>query len=621
MKLKKLARSLLTLLIVCSCAVTAAFAADDDITGHWSEPYFRSLSAHGVINANGKGEFTPTAEISRAEFMRYINRAFGFTEQADVSQYKDVDSDQWYYESVRIAVKYGYISGLSSSQMGPDKPITREQAMTILGRLCKVDTGSVTASQLSFTDKSKIASWSAPYIKWAVDNGYVSGYTDGTFQPQRSVTRAEAAKILYYFTGSILDQAGATYNSSSLNQDTKNVTISSACTLSGVTIEGNLYISEGLNQSAVTLSDVTVKGRLIAAGGTTQLNNVTASELYISSPFTGREVKLTSAGTTSIDRVTVMTTANLTQTGLQAGAAGLKQIDVYGDKNMPLTLNGRFASVTLQDANRLSLSAGAFIESMTVKGAATIEGSGTIQNAVFQVSGAVSAVEPQTYSFNKGVSATIQGETVSVDRSQPNHTLNPTTVNLTTASDVILAIVSEDSATVRSVMLGDRLLQSGTQYIYDPVTGSIRILSNAFSGLSSGTYTVQVIMSTGINPTATIYLGRGSSSSSSSGSSSSTTTPGSASLATQSVTFSATAGNAANQNVTINLNIDQNVVVQAVLLDGNQLTIGTQYTISGSQVVLYRAALEPLVAGRTGTMNIVLVLSNGSQLTVPMTLV
>ena len=218
------------------------------------------------------------------------------------------------------------------------------------------------------------------------------------------------------------------------------------------------------------------------------------------------------------------------------------------------------------------------------------------------------------------MSATIQGTSVSVDRSQPNHTLTPATINLSTASDVILAIVSEDNATVRSVMLGDRVLQAGYQYDYDPVTGSIRIMSNAFSGLSSGTYTVQVIMSTGINPTATIYLGSGSSSSSNSGSSSSSNS-GSASLATQAVTFSATAGNAANQNVTINLNIDSSVVVQAVLLDGSQLAMGTQYTISGNQVVLYRTALEPLVFGRTGTMNIVLVLSNGNQLTVPMTLV
>ena len=70
------------------------------------------------------------------------------------------------------------------------------------------------------------------------------------------MTRAEAAKILYFFTGSLLDQSGAIYNSSSLNQDTKNVTVTSACTLSDVTIPGNLYISEGINQSAVTLTNV-----------------------------------------------------------------------------------------------------------------------------------------------------------------------------------------------------------------------------------------------------------------------------------------------------------------------------------------------------------------------------
>ena len=165
-----------------------AFAADDDVTGHWSEPYFRSLSAHGVINANGRGQFTPSAEISRAEFMRYINRAFGFTETADISQYTDVGEDQWYYESVCIAVKYGYISGLSDTEMAPNTSITREQAVTILGRLCKAEVGSVTPSQLSFSDKSSVAAWSAPYIQWAVENNYVSGYTDGTFQPKRGVT-------------------------------------------------------------------------------------------------------------------------------------------------------------------------------------------------------------------------------------------------------------------------------------------------------------------------------------------------------------------------------------------------------------------------------------------------
>ena len=533
MTIKRIARLVLTILLAVCCAFGTAFAADDDVTGHWSEPYFRSLSAHGVINANGRGQFTPSAEISRAEFMRYINRAFGFTETADISRYTDVGSDQWYYESVCIAVRYGYISGLSDTEMAPNVSITREQAVTILGRLCKAEVGEVTPSQLSFSDKSSVASWSAPYIQWAVQNGYVSGYTDGTFQPKRGVTRAEAAKILYFFTGSILDQSGAIYNSSSLNQDTKNVTVTSACTLSDVTIPGNLYISEGLNQAAVTLTNVTVQGRLIAAGGTLLLSNVTADELYISSPFADRSVGITASGSTAIGRVTVMSGASLTQSSVQA--AGLGPIQVYSDKNAPLILSGRFASVTLNGQNRLTLSAGSFVDALTVKGAATIDGLGTIQNAVFEAAGAVSAVEPQNYSFNQGASATIQGAPVSTDRTQAS----------------------------------------------SQAPGQSTAPSQSTAPASGGT----------------------------------------AGLVTQSVTFSSTAGNAANRNVTIDLRLDSSVVVQAVLFDGAQLTMGTDYSLGSSQVVLYRASLDRLTAGRTGTVNIALVLSNGSQLTVPMTLV
>lgn len=616
--IKRLARWLVAIIWVLGCTATTALAADD-ITGHWSEPYFRSLSAHGVINANGKGEFTPDTKISRAEFMRYINRAFGLTEEADISQYKDVKSNQWYYQSVRIAVKYGYISGMSETEMGPNREITREQAITILGRLCKVDAGDITPSQLPFQDKGKIASWSAPFIKWGADNGFMLGYTDGTFQPQRTITRAEAAKMLYFFTGTLFDEQNASYNNTALNQDTKNLTISAPCTLNGITVEGNLYISEGISQGTIVLNDVTVKGRLIAAGGAVQLNHVESPELYISSPFTGREITITSTGMTGIERVTAMSTTRLIQNQLQAGASGLHTIYVYGDKNAPVTLDGRFASVTLEDANRLVLTNGMYLQSLTCKDASTIEGTGTIQSARFEKAGAVCSVTPVTYTFQPGASATIEGTVVSIDRTQPNHTLTPATVNLSGPSDVIFAIVSDDRSPVRSVMLGNQVLQSNTQYIYDPVTGSIRILATTFQGMPSGSYTVQAVMSTGVNPTAVIYLGSSGSSGGSSGEQ--TTVPGSAILLTQSAQFSPTPGNAANQDVIISLAMDNSVIIQSVTLDGVQLEMSTQYTLNNNQVLLYKDAMTALTTGRTGTVTVGLTLSNGNQFHVPITLI
>lgn len=622
--LKKLCRILICMLVAMNGIGFAAYAASDDITGHWSEPYFRSLSARGVINPNGKGHFTPTTPISRAEFMRYINRAFGFTEQADVSQYKDISPDQWYYEAVRTAVRYGYISGLSATQMAPEKEITREQAITILGRLCKIDAGTVKPNQLKFSDRAKVSTWSAPYIKWGVDNGYIAGYTNHTFQPKRSVTRGEAAKILYYFTGTILNQSGTTYNSTSLNKDTKNVTVSTPCSLSGLTISGNLYLSEGLKQQdTVTLNNVTVQGRLVAAGGNIQFNHVKAQEVYIHSPFSGREVKVTSSGTTSVAKVTAVTTAQLIQTGLQAGADGFKKIEVTGNKNEPVTLNGRFADVVLAGKDRLIVSPGTYIQSLQVKGAATIEGSGTIQNAVFAVPGAASTIEPVTYSFHKGASATLNGVLTSTNRTQPNHTLTPASVQMNSPNEVVFAITSDDRSAVRSVMLGDRMLQSGVQYLYDSVTGSIRLFASAFQGLPNGTHTVQVIMSTGVNPTAVITFSgsTGSQEPNINPNTNQNTNQNTGTSPNLTAQFSSTSGNPANQDIVLTLGIDNSVVVQAVLLEGKQMTMPAQYTIAENRVILNKDAFAALTAGKKGSVSLAMMLSNGQTISAKITLI
>ena len=63
------------------CTLPAAFAASD-IENHWAKTYLLELNELGVINPSSEGKYTPDQEIRRWEFMRYINRAFGFTEKA-----------------------------------------------------------------------------------------------------------------------------------------------------------------------------------------------------------------------------------------------------------------------------------------------------------------------------------------------------------------------------------------------------------------------------------------------------------------------------------------------------------------------------------------------------------
>ena len=174
--------------------IPAAFASDLD--GHWSKNFIEYLDDEGIINPSATtGKYEPERKVTRAEFMRYVNRAFHFTEKANIS-YSDVQSNSWYYDTVRIAEKYGYINGTGNGRMNPEGYVTREQAAVILGRLYKADPGNVKPANLSFKDKAKVAAWSAGYVKAAVDKGIITGYKDNTFKPTKVITRAELAKIL-----------------------------------------------------------------------------------------------------------------------------------------------------------------------------------------------------------------------------------------------------------------------------------------------------------------------------------------------------------------------------------------------------------------------------------------
>ena len=147
--------------------------AANDLEGSWARPYIEYLGqipyngeTGGVIRPNSTtGNYDPDKQVTRAEFMRYINRAFNFTEKASISQYTDLSANGWYIETIQIAAKHGYISGTNAVSMSPSAPITREQVISVLGRLFKKNLEEVAPETLKFTDNKMIGKWSAAYVK------------------------------------------------------------------------------------------------------------------------------------------------------------------------------------------------------------------------------------------------------------------------------------------------------------------------------------------------------------------------------------------------------------------------------------------------------------------------
>lgn len=127
----------------------------------------------------------------------------------DVAKYKDVSSDAWYASAVQKLGDAGVIKG-KDGKFAPQDKISRAEFLTLLHGLESIDTPKVN-SEIKFSDVNK-AEWYSSKIEWAVALGIAAGYNDGTFRPNASVTRAEAAVFVKRFMSAankIMDKSTA----------------------------------------------------------------------------------------------------------------------------------------------------------------------------------------------------------------------------------------------------------------------------------------------------------------------------------------------------------------------------------------------------------------------------
>lgn len=138
------------------------------------------------------GTIRPDANITRAEAAAMIYRIIE-DEDKDVpvkSPFTDVDTNDWYVQEVAYLAKKGIITGYPGNIFEPGKYITRAEIAAIISRL--YDLKDSKSTFIDVPDKH----WAYEYIGNLADAGWVEGYPDGTFLPDKSCTRAETIKII-----------------------------------------------------------------------------------------------------------------------------------------------------------------------------------------------------------------------------------------------------------------------------------------------------------------------------------------------------------------------------------------------------------------------------------------
>jgi hypothetical protein len=191
----KIGKVLLAAAAACSLSSTAYAAGLKDINIPWAKSAITDMVQSGVITGYKDNTFKPNNQISRAEFVTLVNKAFSkYNENAD-AKFSDVWTYQWFYHQVASAKNAGYITGYPNNTFAPNKSITRAEAAVMIARLLQIKNAKIDGAN-KFTDMNKMYPWAIGSISALSQNGVMSGYTDHTFKPARYITRAEAVVML-----------------------------------------------------------------------------------------------------------------------------------------------------------------------------------------------------------------------------------------------------------------------------------------------------------------------------------------------------------------------------------------------------------------------------------------
>lgn len=406
---------------------------------HWTDEYINTLVDWGVMRGDVSGNMNAEKKITRAEFVAMVNRAFGYT--ADTTHpFTDVTTRDWFNNDIGMAFNMGYFKGTSETTASPNSHLTREQAVVLIGRNLLLD--EKLGEALGFSDSRTFSEWSRGMVESAISAGFIGGYDDGSFQPQREVTRGEVAAMLVKAIGTMVNKPGT----HELGGVYGNVMISSSgVKLKNTTIAGDLYITGGLELGDVMLENVTVLGKIIVSGAgeshkgdsSIVLRNVEAGELVVDS-IADQFVTLRAEGNTQIDFTNVKTSAYLddqTKVG-----DGLLYIEMNGEPGMNVTLAGNIEEVLNRTAeSELVIAQGtaqivtmdekatdslldikniASVNELNLDVGTSVTGEGDVKDIFINAAGSEVEMLPDKIEIRPGLTADINGEEMDTKEGQ-----------------------------------------------------------------------------------------------------------------------------------------------------------------------------------------------------------
>ncbi len=143
------------------------------------------------MKGNPSGNFRPNDNLTRAEAATvFYNLLVDKSMGSQTASFTDVDDNMWYATAINTLASKGIINGYADGTYHPEKNVTRAEFAAIASRFDSLSTGSV-----SFKDVDE-SHWAYDYIISAATKKWITGYEDGTFHPDSNITRAEVVVLV-----------------------------------------------------------------------------------------------------------------------------------------------------------------------------------------------------------------------------------------------------------------------------------------------------------------------------------------------------------------------------------------------------------------------------------------
>ncbi|MGI6332487.1 MAG: S-layer homology domain-containing protein [Zhaonellaceae bacterium] len=165
----------------------------------WAKKAIEVMASKGIISGTGENIYSPTANITRADYLVLLVKTMGLSADFD-NNFDDVEASAYYYQAIGIAKKLGIAAGDENNRFNPRENISRQDMMVLTAKALEkkglVDS-EVSASLLNrFNDQRDIAQYAVQSAATLLKEGLIAG-DGGKLRPRTQTTRAEAAAFLY----------------------------------------------------------------------------------------------------------------------------------------------------------------------------------------------------------------------------------------------------------------------------------------------------------------------------------------------------------------------------------------------------------------------------------------